>query len=280
MSQVVEVLSGMAGGLPLDVRGPGDAARDGSALAAVWVSLLAGVVSFASPCVLPLVPGYLGYVSGMSGDQGSAGAQGGMARGPVSRSRVALGAVLFVLGFTVVFLLMAVFVTSVGRGLVEHRDLLARVGGVLVIGLGLLFLGFGERFGAQGEARLRWRPRAGLLGAPLLGGIFGLSWAPCTGPTLGAVLLMATTSDGSTVARGVSLTAVYCLGLGLPFILAALLADRFTPVTRWLARHRRGIRVFGGVMLIAIGLLMVSGLWQDFNTWLQTEVQSGWVLPL
>jgi cytochrome c-type biogenesis protein len=242
----------------------------------IWFSLLAGLVSFASPCVLPLVPGYLGYVSGMSGDAGGAVRDVGRP----SRSRVVLGSVLFVVGFSVVFILMAIFVTSIGRPLVEHRVLLSRVGGIIVILLGLVFLGLGARWGAQTELRLHWRPRAGLLGAPLLGGVFGLSWAPCIGPTLAAVLLLATASDRSLITKGVVYTIFYCVGLGLPFVLAALLADRFRPVQRWLSRHRRAIQVFGGVLLITIGLLLLTGLWQDVNTWLQTEVQSGWVLPL
>ena len=244
----------MSGSLVTDA---GQTIVSGALPLALGLAALAGLVSFASPCVLPLVPGYLGFVSGMAaGDRASS-----------RRWRAAVGALLFVAGFTAVFVLMALFVTSVGRGLWEHKDLLMRLGGGLVIVLGLVFLGVGRSIGTQRDTRLRWRPRAGLLGAPVLGGIFALGWAPCTGPTLAAVLILA-------------LTVAYCLGLGIPFLLAAVAADRFAPVQRWLARHRRGIQVFGGVLLIAIGLLLVTGWWDWLTTWLQTELIDNFVVPL
>ena len=257
----------MSGSLVTDA---GQTIVSGALPLALGLAALAGLVSFASPCVLPLVPGSLGFVSGMAaGDRASS-----------RRWRTAVGALLFVAGFTAVFVLMALFVTSVGRGLWEHKDLLMRLGGGLVIVLGLVFLGVGRSIGTQRDTRLRWRPRAGLLGAPVLGGIFALGWAPCTGPTLAAVLILATSTQGASSARGLALTVAYCLGLGIPFLLAAVAADRFAPVQRWLARHRRGIQVFGGVLLIAIGLLLVTGWWDWLTTWLQTELIDNFVVPL
>lgn len=249
--------------------GVGDTVTSGALPLALGLALVAGLVSFASPCVLPLVPGYLGYVTGLSGK----------ALEDRSRSLLLAGALLFVTGFTTVFILSGIFVTSVGRVLVEHRVLLSRVGGLVVILLGLVFLGLGGRVGQQ-ELRLRWRPRTGLLGAPLLGGVFALGWLPCLGPTIAAVLILATASDGATVARGVSLTAAYCVGLGLPFVAAAAAAERFAPVQRWLLRHRRGIQVFGGTLLVVIGILLVTGAWDGLNNWLKAELVSGWQVPL
>jgi cytochrome c-type biogenesis protein len=186
-----------------------------------------------------------------------------------------LGALLFVAGFATVFVLLSFFVTGLGRALVEHRDLLMRLGGALVIALAVVFLGLGS----QREVKLRWRPRAGLLGAPLLGAVFGLGWSPCIGPTLAAVMTLAV-SGGASAGRGVLLATAYCLGLGLPFILIALLADRSAPVTAWLRRHQRRIQVAGALLLLAIGLLLVTGLWQDLMTWVQSELVGGFEVIL
>jgi len=235
-----------------------DTVTSGALPLAVVVAALAGLVSFASPCVLPLVPGFLGYVTGLTGEP----------LAERSRSRMVTGALLFVVGFTAVFVVGSIFVTTAGRALIEHRTLLLRVGGVLVILMGLVFLGVGT----QRQAKIAWRPRAGLAGAPVLGAVFALGWAPCTGPTLAAVLVMATATQDPQVGRSVLLATAYGLGLGLPFVLIAAGLDRAGRASGWLRRHQRGIQVFGGVMLVLVGLLMVTGAWQDINTWLQTEL--------
>jgi len=238
----------------------GDTVASGALPLAVAVAAVAGLVSFASPCVLPLVPGFLGYVTGLTGET----------LAEKSRSRTVTGALLFVVGFTAVFVLGSIFVTTAGRALIEHRTLLVRLGGVVVILMGLVFLGVGP----QRAARISWRPAAGLVGAPVLGAVFALSWAPCMGPTLAAVLVLASTTVDPQVWRGVVLAVAYGLGLGLPFVLIAGGLDRAGRASGWLRRHQRGIQRFGGAMLVVVGLLMVTGLWQDLNTWLQTELVS------
>lgn len=251
------------------IAGAGETVTSGALPLAMAISALAGLVSFASPCVLPLVPGFLGLVGGLGGSPATSG--------PAAprRARTLLGAVLFILGFSAVFVLGSVFIAGLGRSLIEHRLLLMRLGGGLVILLALVFLGVGS----QREARLPWRPRAGLAGAPLVGAVFGLSWAPCTGPTLAAVLALVATTEPST-GRAVVLTTAYCLGLGLPFLLIAALADRSAPVTGWLRRHRRPVQLAGGLLLLAVGLLLVTGLWESLARWLQAELVGGFEVIL
>lgn len=245
--------------MPYDVV---DTVTAGALPVAFAVALLAGLVSFASPCVLPLVPGFLGYVTGL----------GDVALAQRAKSRMVLGALLFVAGFSVVFIATTAFLASIGAALVEHRTLLMRLGGVLVILMALVFIGAGS----QRELRLHFKPAAGLAGAPLLGAIFGIGWAPCTGPTLGAVMLLATTTgDEQAVTRGVILAAAYCLGLGVPFLLIAAGFQRFGRISAALRRHQRGIQLLGGALLLAVGVLLVTGLWEDWTRMLQTGLVNG-----
>jgi cytochrome c-type biogenesis protein len=251
---------------PAAVLAAGDTVTSGALPLAVTVAALAGLVSFASPCVLPLVPGFLGYVTGLTGEP----------LADRSRGRMVTGALLFVVGFTAVFVLGSIFVTTAGRALVEHRTVLMRAGGLLVVFMGLVFLGVG----GQREARVRWRPRAGLAGAPVLGAVFALGWAPCTGPTLAAVLVMASATTDPQVARSVTLAVAYGLGLGLPFVLIAAGLDRAGRASGWLRRHQRTIQVVGGVLLVLVGLLMLTGVWEDLNRWLQSELVNGFRVGL
>jgi len=243
----------------------------GSLLAALPVAVLAGAVSFASPCVLPLVPGYVGYLGGMTGTlgQGPGGsARGGTAtatRTSTGQGRLLLGVLLFVLGFSAVFVLLGVVFGALGVALAPWLDVITRVLGVVVILMGLAFMGAVPFL--QRERRLHVSPRAGLWGAPVLGVVFGLGWAPCIGPTLSAVLLLSL--DGGDPARGALLAAAYCLGLGLPFVVIALLYSRTTRATAFLRRHRLTIMRIGGGLLVLVGLALVTGLWGHFAGWVQ-----------
>jgi cytochrome c-type biogenesis protein len=234
----------------------------GSMLAALPLAALAGLVSFASPCVLPLVPGYLGYVSGMVGATPGRRADAAPQAG---RGRTVLGVALFVAGFTVVFVAFGVLAGSLGGVLVRWSDVLARALGVVVLLMGLVFVGWIPF--AQRTARLRLAPRAGLWGAPLLGVVFGLGWTPCIGPTLVAVYTLAL--DEGSAARGALLSVAYCVGLGLPFLLLALGFERSTGAFGFLRRHRLAIMRVGGALLVLVGLALVTGLWASFTTALQ-----------
>jgi cytochrome c-type biogenesis protein len=241
-------------------------AFSGSLLLAVPVAMLAGLVSFASPCVLPLVPGYIGYVSGMAAASMNATAEAGMAGGTgravttrvkPARSRVVGGVALFVLGFTVVFVSFGAAFGGLGSYLVRWEDVITRVLGAVVVLLGLGFLGAVPFL--QREARFHVTPRAGLWGAPLLGVVFGLGWTPCIGPTLGAVQALAI--DEASAGRGALLGVAYCIGLGVPFLLVALGLGSSERMMDFLRRHRLAALRIGGGMLVLVGLLLVTGLW-------------------
>ncbi|MPV38234.1 cytochrome c biogenesis CcdA family protein [Georgenia subflava] len=235
---------------------------DGSMLAALPVAAVAGVISFASPCVLPLLPGYVGYLGGMAGTQAGGARTSSAGRGG---GRLLAGVLLFVAGFTAVFVLLSVVFSLAGIALQQWMDVILRVMGVLVILMGLAFMGLLPFL--QGDRRLHVAPRAGLWGAPLLGVVFGLGWAPCIGPTLAAVLTLSL--DGADPARGVTLAVAYCLGLGVPFVVLAMLFSRSTRVLGFLRRHRRTIQLLGGGLLVLLGLALVTGLWAELSAYLQ-----------
>jgi cytochrome c-type biogenesis protein len=196
-----------------------------------------------------------------------------------TRARVVLGTLLFVLGFSVLFALEGVTVASVGDALLRHREGLTQVLGGLIILLGLLFIGLFDRFSFAGRIiKPGVRPRAGLAGAPLLGVLFGLGWTPCSGPTLSAVLLLGSTSG--TAVRGGLLAFVYALGIGIPFLIVAFAFSRGATVFGFARRHARLITRIGGVMLIAVGVLEVTGAWQSAITWLQVHWLSGYTTSL
>jgi cytochrome c-type biogenesis protein len=248
-----------------------NAASTGPLLLAIGAAAIAGLVSFLSPCVLPLIPGYLSYVTGLAGsDLDAALPAGGVAlatKPAVARKgRVLAGTVLFVVGFAVVFTLLATLVANIGIALKTHERALNVVLGVLVIVLGLGFLGLIP--GLQREVRIRRLPAAGLVGAPVFGALFALSWMPCVGPTLGAVLSLATTSGKTD--RAVVLAIAYSLGLGIPFVLFGLFFRKLIGVFQAVRRNSRWVTRVGGALLIVVGVALVTGGWNNFLIWLLT----------
>jgi cytochrome c-type biogenesis protein len=231
---------------------------DGSMVLALPLAAAAGVVSFLSPCVLPLVPGYLSYVTGLTG----------VDLAEHRRGRLLGGAALFVLGFTVVFVSAGVLLGAVGTFFLDQERTLQRVLGALTIVLGIAFMGSLPFL--QRDLRLHRRPVLGLAGAPMLGVLFGLGWAPCVGPTLGAVLSLGL--NEGTAARGGVLAVAYCLGLGLPFVLTALAFRHAMGAFGWVKRHYVWVVRTGGAMLVTIGVLLVTGVWNDLTVQLQVWV--------
>ncbi|QGQ20880.1 cytochrome c biogenesis protein CcdA [Cellulomonas sp. JZ18] len=297
----------------------GAAVATGSLLLALPVALVAGVVAFASPCVLPLVPGYLGLLGGLAGGADTStdrsrrvlgavdatdvvGIGRGTARPPavtvatgtdgvggraadarpvpaaatavpsadpgderLARRRVLVGVTLFVAGFSLVFVAFGALAGSLGSLLWQWQDPVSRVLGAVTVVMGLAFLGLVPF--AQGERRLQLAPRAGLWGAPLLGVAFGIGWTPCIGPTLATILTLSLT--GGSAGRGALLAAVFCIGLGLPFVLVALGLQRSGRLLAWLRRHRLAVRRTGGGVLVVLGLALVTGVWGTWSAWLQ-----------
>lgn len=230
----------------------------GALALALPIAILGGLVSFFSPCVLPLVPGYLSYVTGVSGTD----------LADARRGRMLTGALLFVAGFTAVFVSGGALFGYFGSTLADHREVISKVLGALTILLGLSFMGILPLFG-QREFRFHNRPALGLAGAPMLGVLFGIGWTPCIGPTLAAVQSLAVSE--ADAGRGALLMVAYCLGLGLPFVLAALAFRRALGAFDWVKRHYQWVMRAGGAMLIAVGLLLVTGLWDrivyDIQVW-------------
>jgi len=263
-------------------------AATGPLLLALGACLLAGLVSFASPCVVPLVPGYLSYLAGLVGAEappvtpaeaaGSRTATATEVRGGSAKVRVAGAAGLFVAGFTVVFVLATATVFGVIQTLNVNRELLQRVGGVVTIVMGLAFIGLIPAL--QRDTRMEPRRLTSLIGAPLLGGVFALGWTPCLGPTLSGVMAVAAGTEGATAARGVALIVAYCLGLGLPFVVLAFGSAGALRGVGWLRRNSRTIQVIGGIMLVAVGVALVTGAWDLFVAWVRDAFVSEVTLPI
>ncbi|HEY7053704.1 MAG TPA: cytochrome c biogenesis CcdA family protein [Mycobacterium sp.] len=255
--------------------GFGELAAAGPLLVAVGVSVLAGLVSFASPCVVPLVPGYLSYLAAVVDVDDDAA--GGVAL-RTGRWRVTGSAALFVAGFTAVFVLGTVAVLGMTTTLITNQVVLQRIGGALTVVMGLVFVGFIPAL--QRQARFTPRQVSTLVGAPLLGAVFALGWTPCLGPTLTGVITVASATDGASVARGVLLVIAYCLGLGIPFVLLAFGSARAVQGLGWLRRHTRAIQIFGGVLLIVVGLALLTGVWNDFISWVRDAFVTDARLPI
>lgn len=247
---------------------PGAMIVDGALWVAIPIAMLAGLVSFVSPCVLPLVPGYLGYL-GSTTTGGAAAASDGRVVS-AERARLLLGVALFIAGFTVVFVAVTILGGAFGLVLVQYASVLTRIFGVVIIALGLVFLGF---FGiAQRTVRPRLQGRAGLIGAPLLGFALGVGWTPCIGPTLAAIISMSWNLGDP--ARAGMLGLAYSLGLGIPFLILAAGWGWASRSLTFLRRHVRTLNIIGGTMLILLGLLMVTGFWTALMSQLQQLVIS------
>jgi len=239
-----------------------ETAFSGSLVLAIPVALVAGLVSFFSPCVIPLLPGYLSYATGLSGADLANGVAGSR------RGRMLLGSVLFVLGFSAVFVILGTLSGAAGAWLVTWRDQLTLVLGILTIVLGLAFAGWLPFM--QRDWRVHSIPAVGLAAAPVLGFLFGLGWTPCIGPTLTAITSLSFTE--STAGRGALLSAVYALGLGLPFILAGLAYEKALSAIGFVRRHQVWVMRAGGLMLVAVGVLLVTGWWDQAVNWLQINL--------
>jgi cytochrome c-type biogenesis protein len=273
----------------------------GPLLLGIAVAAIAGLVSFLSPCILPLVPGYLAYVTGLSGadldtttrsrppsdrtepsgDDGAAASapapprDGSVAVAPPPvprvRGRILAGGLLFIAGFGAVFITAGVLAAAVGRTLQEHQRILEIGGGLLMILFALALLGVVP--GLQREFRLRWLPTAGLAGAPVFGAVFALSWVPCIGPTIGAVLALG--ALGGDVGRAAVLAAAYTLGIGLPFLVFGLAFRRLLGVFSVIRRHAYWVTRIGAALLVLVGLALLTGAWDEFVFWLRVTVGVG-----
>ncbi|MCX4395962.1 cytochrome c biogenesis protein CcdA [Streptomyces sp. NBC_00264] len=244
--------------IALAVAGQNETVMSGALVVALPLAVLAGLVSFFSPCVLPLVPGYLSYVTGVSGTD----------LAQAKRGRMVTGASLFVLGFTAVFVSGGALFGFFGQTLQQHSEILTKILGGLMILMGIFFMGL-MPWMTQREFRIHKRPVTGLAGAPVLGALFGIGWTPCLGPTLSSVSILAV--DQGTAGRGAILTVAYCLGLGLPFVLAAVAFRKALGAFGWVKRHYAWVMRIGGGMMIATGLLLLTGAWgtmmQQLQVW-------------
>lgn len=247
----------MIGSLAQDVA---DTVASGSLLIAVPIAMAAGFLSFASPCVVPLLPGYLSYMTGVAVQD----------LGEARRGRMLLGSTLFVLGFTVVFVSGGALFGGVAPHLLEYQSAISKVMGVVVIAFGLAFIGWLPLL--QREVRLPV-PGVGLAMAPLLGLVFGLGWVPCLSPTLGTVISLAYAE--ATAWRGAALALAYCVGLGVPFVLVAVAFGRAARALTWIREHQRALTLAGGLLMVVVGVLLLTGGWDALIIELRTRIGSG-----
>jgi cytochrome c-type biogenesis protein len=229
---------------------------------AIPLAIAAGFLSFASPCVLPLLPGYVAFLTGANGSVESR----------PGRGRAFVGSIAFVLGFAFVFVSLGALFGGLGASMKVHQRILEEIFGVVTIALGLFFAGWWPSSWLQRERRVHRLPPLSILGAAALGFTFALGWTPCIGPTLSAILGLAGSNSDATAVRGSILAFFYCLGLGVPFVVAALATEWMATVSTWLRRHAKIIGIIGGVFLIAIGVSEVTGLWHTFVLWIQTHL--------
>jgi cytochrome c-type biogenesis protein len=245
-------------------------AGTGSLALAIPVALVAGLVSFFSPCVIPLLPGYLSYATGLSGVDLATG------EADRHRGRMLLGSLLFVLGFTAVFVIVGATTGGLGFWLRTWQDEISVVMGALLIVLGLVFAGVVPLL--QREWRIHRIPAVGLGAAPLIGAIFALGWTPCIGPTYGVILTL--TYQDATAGRGALLSVAYAIGLGIPFVIAGLFYSRTLGALAWVRRHQVAVMRIGGLMLVAVGVLLVTGWWDQIVSWVQIQLVSDFEVPV
>lgn len=253
-----------------------DAATSGPLFLAILAAAVAGIVSFASPCVIPLVPGYISYLAGVVGAETEYTDQGTVVTGKKGRAAAAAG--LFVLGFTVVFVAATATVFGLITTVLTNQGLLMRIGGVVTILMGLVFMGFISPL--QRDTRAHPTPKATLVGAPILGAVFALGWTPCLGPTLAAIISISAGTEGMTAARGVLLIVAYCIGLGGPFILVALGSAKALTGLGWLRRHSHTIQIIGGAALLLVGVALVTGQWAVLVDHIRAAFISDTTLPI